>query len=273
MNSWGGYPTPSRPRAADGIKARSRQGAIGATWWSRRFTDVLESLGVGGRLARGKNYARRGQVLNLHVEAGRVSAAVQGSRARPYRVSLSVRAYGKTEWAQITAALASNASYLASLLNAQMPEDIEDVFAQAGLPLFPQSDRELVMDCSCPDWEVPCKHLAAVMYLLAEAFDDDPFLIMQWRGRGREELLNNLRAARGGADATATSSGGSLSEQLDVFFSMRAPMAGLATSSLQPGVILDRIAPVSLSVRGVSLMDALRPAYSLADPDGRKEAG
>ena len=266
MNSdWGWYPTSSRPRAADGIKARSRQGAIGATWWSRRFTDVLESLGMGSRLARGKNYARRGQVLNLDVEPGRVTAAVQGSRARPYRVSLSVRSYGKSEWAQITAELAANASYVARLLNNQMPDDIEDVFASAGLPLFPKSARELVMDCNCPDWEVPCKHLAAVMYLLAEAFDDDPFLILQWRGRGKDELLNTLRAMRGGPDAYVAAQGNSLSECLDGFFSIRGPLATFGTSAAQPGVVLDRIPPVALSVRGVTLADVLRPAYGAPD--------
>ena len=42
------------------------------------------------------------------------------------------------------------------------------------------------MRCSCPDSEVPCKHLAATFYLLAEAFDEDPFLILRWRGRDRE---------------------------------------------------------------------------------------
>ena len=92
--------------------------------------------------------------------------------------------------------LAGNAWYLAKLLAGEMPDDIEDVFAGVGLSLFPASAGELSLDCSCPDWEVPCKHLAATFYLLAESFDDDPFRILAWRGRPREDLLDNLNAAR-----------------------------------------------------------------------------
>ena len=81
------------------------------------------------------------------------------------------------------ARLAGDAWYLATLLAGGMPDDIEDVFAGVGLSLFPASAGELSLDCSCPDWEVPCKHLAATFYLLAESFDDDPFRILAWRGR------------------------------------------------------------------------------------------
>ncbi|HEY4724423.1 MAG TPA: hypothetical protein VIJ13_00375, partial [Actinomycetota bacterium] len=62
----GWYPPPSRPRPVEGgLKARSRRGAIGETWWSRRFIDLLESFRLGGRLDRGRRYARAGQVLDL----------------------------------------------------------------------------------------------------------------------------------------------------------------------------------------------------------------
>ena len=74
-----------------------------------------------------------------------------------------------------------------------MPAEIEQVFADAGTPLFPALGRDLTMDCNCPDRAVPCKHLAAVCYVLAEAFDDDPFAMLAWRGRTRAELLAALR--------------------------------------------------------------------------------
>ena len=64
MSRW--FSPPSRPRAVEGgIKARSKRGAIAQTWWSERFISVLESLGVGGRLDRGRNYARAGQVVDV----------------------------------------------------------------------------------------------------------------------------------------------------------------------------------------------------------------
>ena len=95
MSNW--YPT-TRPRPADGMKARSTRGQIGQTWWSQRFIEVLEAIGVGSRLQRGKNYARRGQVISLEVAPGLVSAQVQGSRARPYRVRIGITAFDKGQW-------------------------------------------------------------------------------------------------------------------------------------------------------------------------------
>ena len=190
------FPPSIRRAVEGGIKARSQRGAIAQTWWSERFIAVLEDIGMGNRLQRGRGYARKGQVLSLEVDAGSVTARVQGSRSRPYRVRIGLQAFGKAQWAGLERELAGNAWYLATLLAGGMPDDIEDVFAGVGLSLFPASAGELSLDCSCPDWEVPCKHLAATFYLLAESFDDDPFRILAWRGRPREDLLDNLNAAR-----------------------------------------------------------------------------
>jgi uncharacterized Zn finger protein len=178
---------PSRPRAVEGgLKARSQRGAIAQTWWSERFIAVLEGIGMGNRMERGRSYARKGQVISLAVDAGTVTAQVQGSRARPYRVRIGLQAFGKAQWANLERELAGNAWYLATLLSGEMPDDIEDVFEGIGLSLFPASAGELSLDCTCPDWEVPCKHLAATFYLLAESFDDDPFRILAWRaGSGK----------------------------------------------------------------------------------------
>ena len=122
---------------------------------------------------------------------------MQGSRARPYRVRIGIGAFDKSEWAQVEGALAENAWYAAALLSGEMPADIEDIFAEVGLSLFPTTAQELSLDCSCPDDAVPCKHLAATFYLLAESFDDDPFAILAWRGREREDLLANLGSPPG----------------------------------------------------------------------------
>lgn len=198
------YPPPSRPRPVEGgIKARSTRGAIAQTWWSERFIAVLEDIGLGNRLQRGRSYARKGQVISLQVDAGLVTALVQGSRARPYRIRIGIPAFGKSQWAHVERTLAENAWYAAKLLSGEMPEDIEDVFAGLGLSLFPGTARELSLDCSCPDYAVPCKHLAATFYLLAESFDEDPFAILAWRGREREDLLANLAAAPPGFDHDA----------------------------------------------------------------------
>src|SRR2546430_177819 len=195
--------SPGGPiRVEGGIRARSKRGDIGSTWWSRRFIDVLEGLELGGRLARGRSYARAGQVLNLEIAAGSVAATVQGSRPSPYAVRIDLRPIWPTLWERVEQALAGQVIYSATLLAGEMPEDLEEVFAERGLSLFPGTADELAMECSCPDWSVPCKHVAATLYLLAEAFDRDPFLILAWRGRDKATLLANLRRLRGSETST-----------------------------------------------------------------------
>jgi uncharacterized Zn finger protein len=201
MKAQGGFEQYGPPiRVEGGLKARSGRGPIGESWWSRRFLAVLESFALGSRLTRGRSYARRGQVLSLEVTPGQVTASVQGSRAKPYRVTVGLRAFDEATWRQVETTLADQAIYGARLLAGEMPAEIEDVFAACGAPLFPASVGELAMGCSCPDWQVPCKHLAATFYLLAEAFDVDPFQILHWRGRERAGLLARLRKLRAASD-------------------------------------------------------------------------
>lgn len=265
MNDW--YYPPSRPRRVEGgIRARSKRGEIAQSWWSARFIQGLESAGVGGRLARGRSYARAGQVLDLTVDAGSAVALVQGSRSRPYKVRVGLAAFGKAEWAAVEQALADNAWYAAKLLAGEMPTDIEDVFAATGLALFPAGIHELAMDCSCPDWEVPCKHLAATLFLLAESFDADPFAILALRGRSREELLDNLRARRGGAAPAADQHGPAagavpLADCLDTFF-LAVPLPPCPPpAATAADALLDQLPTTGVSVRGHELVELLRPAY------------
>jgi uncharacterized Zn finger protein len=255
----------SKPRPVDGgLRARSKRGAIAQTWWSERFIAVLEDIGVGGRLQRGRSYARKGQVISLVIDAGSVTAQVQGSRARPYRVRIGITAYGKAEWSAVERELAGDAWYLAKLLGGEMPEDIEQVFSGLGLSLFPTSVGDLSLDCSCPDWGVPCKHVAATFYLLAESFDDDPFGILAWRGRERDDLLANLRSARTdgppAADITEPA-GPPLAESLDSYFALQAEIPRPTPALSGSDSLLAQVPPVDVAVRGKNIVDLLRPAY------------
>lgn len=260
------FPSPSGPReVAGGLKARSRRGAIAQTWWSARFIEALESLGVANRLARGRAYARRGQVVGLRIEPGAVTASVQGSRVRPYRVRIGLHAFDKAKWNEICQELANNAWYSAKLLAGEMPPDVEDVFASVGLSLFPDSVRELSMDCSCPDWEVPCKHLAAVFYLVAEAFDDDPFAILAWRGRAREELLDAIHAQRAGTVSADLrdefAAGRPLAESLDSYYALQGALPRLPRSEVPPDALLAQLPATEITVRRMPVLDVLRPVY------------
>ncbi len=263
MSNW--FPPPARPRAVEGgLKARSTRGAIARTWWSERFIQVLEDIGMGSRLQRGRNYARRGQVISLAVDAGSVTARVQGSRDRPYRVRIGLAAFGKAEWAQTERALAANAWYTAKLLSGEMPEDIEDVFAGLGLSLFPATARDLSLDCSCPDHAVPCKHLAATFYLLAESFDDDPFAILAWRGRERQDLLANLHTARSNGPTAADRAeraGAPLADCLDTYFVPQAPVRNPGPPVTPSTALLDQVPDTGVAIRGRALSELLRPAY------------
>jgi uncharacterized Zn finger protein len=279
--SWDDWPPPSRPRRVEGgIKARSRRGQIGESWWSGRFVAILEGLGMGPRLQRGRAYARAGQVLDLGVAAGTVSARVQGSRARPYRVSIGLARFGEADWARVESALAARALYSAKLLAGEMPLQIEEVFASCGLSLFPERAQELAMSCSCPDWAVPCKHIAATFYLLAEAFDADPFLILAWRGRARDDLLARLRVLRALAGSDTGSDDAErpgeahrfglaledppLASQLDRFWASRGDLAAArapAAQAVAPDLLVRQLDPSPIGLRGRDLGALLAPAY------------
>jgi uncharacterized Zn finger protein len=164
--------------------------------WSRPFLSVIEQAASGPRLALGRGYARRGQVLSVQVAPGSVTARVQGSRVTPYKVAVGLAPHPSPVWAEVEETLARQALYCAALLAGQVPPDLGPVLAAAGAGLFPRTVQDLRMTCSCSDARLPCKHLVAACCVLAELFDADPFELLHWRGRAREPLLVRLRQLR-----------------------------------------------------------------------------
>jgi uncharacterized Zn finger protein len=286
--SWRDWGSARPIRVDGGIKAKSKRGAIGEQWWSRRFISVLESYGMSGRLARGRSYARAGQVLDFQLSQGKVTAQVQGSRPRPYQVRLGVLPLTTKQWRRVQDRLASQALFRAKLLAGEMPHEIEEVFDDCGTPLFPRSASDLDMHCSCPDWGVPCKHLAAVCYVLAEEFDRDPFGLLAWRGKARDDLLAALRqlqagaaAADPGAEITPRDSldvpAKPLAECLDTFWSPGLSPARLralstAPSPAAPDLLLRMFPPPPVQVRGKDLAELLTPAYHRLAADAPEPA-
>jgi uncharacterized Zn finger protein len=266
-------PLPAR----DGIEARSRRGEIGETWWSRRFIELLESFGAGSRLKRGRNYARSGQVIELDVEHGVVLAKVQGSRYTPYRVRIRFKALTEHQWRRAEKAMAAQALPLAKLLAGEMPHDIEELLDAGKLTLFPRSASELAATCTCPDGVNPCKHIAAAYYILAERFDEDPFLIFTWRGRDQDELVESLRRRRAPAGRRAKTSttsagastvpepGASLSTTvLDSFWSCGPELDAFHVSPLAgeaPDALLRQLGPAPVEVGDRNLADVLAGVY------------
>jgi uncharacterized Zn finger protein len=193
---WPRYESTRPIDVEDGIKAKSKRGKFVKNWWADRWIAALRPLMDSGRLSRGRSYARRGQVIDIDVAPGQVASRVQGSRRTPYKVSIQLKPLRDRQWDKVLDALAEQAIFAAQLLNDEMPADIEEVFEAVQVPLFPASRGDLKTDCSCPDWANPCKHIAAVYYLLGERFDQDPFLLFELRGRSQEEIAVALRERR-----------------------------------------------------------------------------
>ena len=273
----GGGPRP----AVGGVRARSQRGDIGETWWSRRFISILESFGYGSRLQRGRHYARRGQVMNLEVHKGVVEAQVQGSRVRPYRVRLGIDVLGETDWIRAEKAMASKALFLAKLLSGEMPLQIEEAFTASKLSLFPTKGRQLSSSCSCPDVANPCKHVAAVFYVLAEALDADPFLVFRWRGRTKEELLENLGELRSAARADNAEPGATpevnipLGQRLHDFWHAGPEIANVQVRPWSPepaDELLRRLGPIGVRVGGRDAGEVLADAYRTMSAAAQRRA-
>lgn len=275
------YFAPSRPLRADGIRAEHQTGAFAKSWWADRWIAALERLVDSGRLARGRAYARKGQVLEINIEPGKVSARVQGSRPTPYKITINIGQLTNQEWERVLTALAAQAIFTASLLNGEMPPDVETAFDAAKVSLFPQTQQDLTTKCSCPDAANPCKHLAAVFYLLGERFDQDPFLIFRLRGRTREEILGALRAGRQGygaerqghgaaaaigAAAEKLTDGRPLEELIPTFWQEGAPLEHFTVSIAAPevgAVLLKRLGAPPLGQDATEVSATLTRTYAI----------
>jgi uncharacterized Zn finger protein len=269
---WARYPESRPIPVEDGIVTSKQRGAMAATWWSKRFVDVLESYGLGTRMQRGRRYARTGQVVSFDVRAGLLLAQVQGSRRVPYVVSVAVVPPTDAQWAHVDAELAARVGFVARLLAGEVPVDLEDVFDAAGVALFPRAWSVLDATCSCPDWENPCKHIAAVLYLFADRLDADPWLVLEWRGRTRDQVVAALQSPRAqGVERGAVVapwwpfSPGALP---DALMGAREPPEMVAEPPEPADAVLARLAPLALDVRDVAVLDLLRDTYAvITDPE------
>jgi uncharacterized Zn finger protein len=183
---------PRRERAP----SRTRR-TFGHTWWGKAWIEALEHRARldPNRLPRGRTYARTGRVAELKVGPGEVRAPVHGSRVVPYLVQVRVRMFDPAEWDRLLDAIAAKAAHTAALLDGELPPEVVGDAAAVDVELLP-GPGEIGPRCSCPDWADPCKHSAAVTYLVADVLDADPFALLLLRGRTRDEILAALRQRR-----------------------------------------------------------------------------
>ena len=270
---WGYYKSKPRKAVKGGIKAQSKRGDFGATWWAKRWIAVLESFQIGARLARGRSYARSGQVLSIDISQGAVKAKVQGSSARPYSITIKVKAIPDTDWQRLATTLSAQAIFAAKLLAGEMPQEIEQAFTDAGLSLFPAKLRDLETDCSCPDWSNPCKHIAAVYYLLGEEFDRDPFLLFKLRGMERAAFMKLLGAATPASSETVVPDlpPEPLPADASIFWHARVLPEDFYGEVRTPPVnaaLLKRLGNFPFWRGGEDLAEALEPMYPQASSQG-----
>ncbi len=178
----------------------------GKTWWGQQWLNALTSIDEANRLPRGKTYANKGAVHSLSIAANQISALVKGSKPRPYRTKLSVPLFTDEEKLALLTEIRENPATLAQLLNRQLPPELIDFAAAQNIQLFPRSFEDLTMGCSCPDYAIPCKHLAAVSYVIANEIDRNPFLVFQLKGLDiLAELQKNQAETVGGTTGNVLS--------------------------------------------------------------------
>ncbi len=151
----------------------------GNTWWGKQWLNALANIDYSNRLPRGRTYANKGLAQDILLHKNKISAKVQGSRATPYKVQFTIPDFSASAKAKIIEIVSSNPLYLSKLLNRELPTELMESCRQKGIALFPDSWKDLEGNCSCPDWAVPCKHMAAVLYLVANEIDKNPFLVFE----------------------------------------------------------------------------------------------
>ena len=173
---------------------------FGSNWWSKKWNNAISSFTISSRVDKGREYARAGNVLSIDISKGEINARVQGGGLEPYEVSMELDSFTPIEWEKIMNIMARKAIFCAKLLNGEMPENIEEAFKEARVSLFPKKQIHLITQCSCGDTANPCKHIAAVHYMLGLEFDKDPFVILKLRGMDKQQFLKALRTLRSGSE-------------------------------------------------------------------------
>ena len=154
---------------------------IAKSWWGRAWCDNLErDADYESRLDRGKRYVKTGAVIDLSITKGRIQAKVQGSRKTPYKVEIRISPLSEERCQEILQTCGKRVETLEKLLAGDFPEELKELFTQRG-GLFPSS-REISFSCSCPDWALMCKHVAAVLYGIGARLDESPSLFFELRG-------------------------------------------------------------------------------------------
>jgi uncharacterized Zn finger protein len=166
--------------------------AIARTWWGKSWNYNLERYAdYSNRIGRGRSYVRHGAVLDLQIDSGKVESLVQGTRSKPYSVSIKIKAINKNIWQDIKASCGGKLDSMQKLLAGKFPKALGEIFMAQGKGLFP-SPEEIEFSCSCPDWAYMCKHVAATLYGIGARLDEDPGLFFKLRKVRMKDLVTGV---------------------------------------------------------------------------------
>ncbi len=162
---------------------------LAKTWWGKAWNKNLESYAdYSNRIARGRTYVRSNAVLDLKITKGEVKALIQGSAAKPYRVTVTIDVLSKEKWNKVIELCNHRIASLEQLVEGKFPKELETLFLEKKYGLFP-SPKEIHFDCSCPDWASMCKHVASVLYGIGARLDVNPLLFFELRSIDSTELV------------------------------------------------------------------------------------
>lgn len=253
-----------------GIKPDSKRGEIGRSWLAREWMDMLGNADPGGEFTRGKTYARKGQVLSISVERGKVTGSVQGSARYPYHTIIEFSLPGVNHWRKFAGVLKEHPVLAARILAGEMPEDIEGALRGRRLALFRPSTG-MKVSCGCERWTAMCRHAAAVCHILAEEFDRDPFLCLRIFGIDRKDLLEmmGLRAGQAWDEGPAVVETRTPANRAPGSGAVRSP--AFPAGGETPGVVRTDEKPGNGSPGGLSfVLGGLPPNRPAGDAPGSK---
>ena len=185
----------------------------GTTWWGKQWLNALTGIDHANRLPRGKTYANRGAAYDIEIDANKITAKVVGTQRTPYQVKLSIPVFTESEQSQILQMVTDNPFLLSQLMNRELPAGLHRKCDVKNIRIFPRSWQDLNGSCTCPDFAVPCKHIAAVLYMITNEIDKNPFLIFDLHNFGLIQGLEEIGYSIGAEQEAAVKSFSAITQE------------------------------------------------------------
>ncbi|MDR3131602.1 MAG: DEAD/DEAH box helicase [Rickettsiales bacterium] len=168
----------------------------GRTWWGKKWLQSFDEVDDDNRLPRGRTYANTGRAFGIKINGHMITAKVRGSMPHPYKVKITLSELSSSEQHTIRCIVEDSPSILSNLINRQLPVSLLDKLNDSGIKLFPSNWEEMNASCDCPDWAMPCKHIAAVIYLIAAEIDKNPFVVFSIHNCDLLSLIDDFRGGK-----------------------------------------------------------------------------